>query len=79
MKNMETEMKRLSLVETSKESQIKGESQLTELTKAVSYINDRFDEYDRERKEKDKIIKELKDDISSMKGNIERPEKDMKC
>ena len=78
MKNMETEMKRLfSLVETSKESQIKGESQLTELNKAVSYINDRFDEYERERKEKGKIIKELKEDIPSMKGNIERLEKDM--
>ena len=38
----------------------KGESDLSELTKATDLIPGKFDDYERERQKKDKIIKELK-------------------
>ena len=44
----------------------KGESDLSELTKATDLISGKFDDYERERREKDKIIKELKSEVSDL-------------
>ena len=48
------------LAQENKEKHIKGKSDLTELTKAIYWISGKFDNYERERREKDRIIKELK-------------------
>ena len=40
----------------SKENQIKGAEQLTELTESVKFINEKFDKYEEERNKKDEII-----------------------
>ena len=44
-----------------KEGQIKGEKQLAELTGAVDFISNKFDEYEKDRKEKEERIKTLED------------------
>ena len=44
----------------------KGESDLSELTKATDLIPGKFDDYERERRKKDKIIKELKSEVSDL-------------
>ena len=44
------------LVDTTNESQIKGELQLKCLTESVEFISDRFDEYEADRKKKDEMI-----------------------
>ena len=50
----------------SKESQIKGAEQLSTLTESIKFINERFDQYEEERKEKDKFIEELKKENSNL-------------
>ena len=58
------QVKELSLLaQETKEKHIKGESDLSELTKAIDLISGKFDDYERERREKDKIIKELKSEV----------------
>ena len=39
-----------------KDSQIKRELQLKDLNEAVNFISTRFDEYEKERKERERII-----------------------
>ena len=54
----------------SKESQIKGAEQLSILTESIKFINERFDQYEEERKEKDKFIEELKKENSNLTEHV---------
>ena len=57
MKKLEEEMKKfLQVCEKTKDSQIKGESQLNSLSEAMDFMTNKFEEYERERQENDKII-----------------------
>ena len=59
MQNIEKQVKALFLLgQENKEKHIKGESNLSGLTKAIDLISGKFDDYERERPEKDKVIKE---------------------
>ena len=58
--------------EKTKYSQIKGESQLNSLSEAMDFMTNKFEEYNRERQEKDKIIDSLKSDIVNMNAKIEK-------
>ena len=42
-----------------KESQIKGELQLVRMNKTINFISEKFDEFEKDRREKDEIIKNL--------------------
>ena len=48
------------MCEKTKDSQIKGESQLNSLNVAMDFVTNKFEEYERERQEKDKIIDTMK-------------------
>ena len=48
------------MAQENEEKRIKDESYLSELTKAIDLISHNFDDYERERREKDKLTKELK-------------------
>ena len=75
MKKLEEEiLKVLQMCEKSKESQIKGESQLNSLSEAMEFMTNKFDEYERERQEKDKIIDSMKSDMVNMNEKIEKVE-----
>ena len=52
-------------------SQIKGESQLKDLSEAVEFIAKKFDQYETERKEKEKIINDLQGKVSEISNEIE--------
>ena len=52
-------------------SQIKGESQLKDLSEAVEFIAEKFDQYETERKEKEKIINDLQGKVSEISNEIE--------
>ena len=45
--------------EKTQSSQIKGELQLKELSEAVEFVTKKFDQYEAERKEREKIINDL--------------------
>ena len=52
-------------------SQIKGKQYLMDLNKTVSFICEKFDEYERDRTEKEKIISELQKNVNDMSATIE--------
>ena len=54
----------------SKESQIKGAEQFSTLTESIKFINESFDQYEEERKEKDKFIEELKKENSNLTEHV---------
>ena len=71
MKRFEAQLKDLhNTTEHTKNSQIKGEEHLRELTKFTEFANNRFDEYEKEKKEKDELIKNLRKDVNDMAGII---------
>ena len=71
LKDLNNQMKELrSIFLESKESQIKGAEQLSTLTGSIKFINERFDQYEEERKEKDKFIEELKKENSNLTEHV---------
>ena len=76
MKKLEEEIKKvLQMCEKTKDSQIKGESQLNSLSEAMDFKTNKFEEYERERQEKDKIIDSIKSDMVNMNEKIEKLER----
>ena len=76
MKKLEEEMKKvLQMCEKTKESLIKGESQLNSLSEAMDLMTNKFDEYGQERQEKDKIIDIMKSVMVNMNEKIEKLER----
>ena len=72
MKRFEAQLKDLhNTTEQTKNNQIKGEGHLQELTKFIEFANNRFDEYKKEKKEKDELIKNLRKDVNDMAGIID--------
>ena len=61
----------------SKENQIKGAEQLTELTESVKFINEKFDKYEEERNKKDEIIEELKKENANLKEHLKDVEQNV--
>ena len=61
----------------SKENQIKGAEQLTELTESVKFINKKFDMYEEERNKKDEIIEELKKENANLKEHLKDVEQNV--
>ena len=57
--------------------QIKGEYQLTDLAKGVDFITKKFDEYEKDRHEKDPIIATLQSELRSASMKAEDFEKKM--
>ena len=62
LKNLEKEV----LVDQNRRTVIKGELSLTDLSKSVKFITDKFDEYEKEREEKNKTIKELNEKVFAL-------------
>ena len=61
LKNLEKEVKCIkSSVNQNRQTQIKGEQSLTDLSKSVKFITDKFDEYEKEREEKKWNYKKMK-------------------
>ena len=56
--------------EKTQSSQIKGELQLKESSEAVEFITKKFDQYEAERKEKEKIINDLQEKVSDMSNQL---------
>ena len=76
LKNLEEKMNDLYLLANSnKEMQIKGDKQLIDLTSSVEFLTSKFDELERERKEKDELINSLQIEVSSLKVEVKNLEK----
>ena len=55
---------------TTKTSQIKGEEQLNHVLQTVKFINAKFDEFEKDKKEKEEQIKNLESEVTKMKEEI---------
>ena len=71
LKSLDLRVKEIfNLATQNQENHIKGESQLTEITKGINYINEQFTKYEEERKERDQEVKNLKEEISRMSDEM---------
>ena len=68
----------LRMLEKTEDSQIKGECQLTDLAKGVEFITQKFDEHEKDRREKDEIIVNLQNELKSARMKVEDLEKKWK-
>ena len=72
LQNVEKSVKEIhEMQEKTQSSQIKGELQLKDLSEPVEFITKKFDQYETERKEKEKIINDLQGKLSEMSNEIE--------
>ena len=75
LKNLEGKMNDLyMLANSNKEMQIKGDKKLIDLTFSVKFLTSKFDELERERKEKDELINSLQIEFSSLKVELKNQE-----
>ena len=65
----------LQMCEKTKDSQNKGKKQLNWLSESMDFMTNKFEEYKREREEKDKIIDTMKSDMVNMNEKIEKLER----
>ena len=63
------------LANSSKEMHIKGDKQLVDLTSLLEIVTSKFDELERERKEKDQLINSLQIEVSFLKDDVKNLEK----
>ena len=60
MKNTEKKLEQLCIAtKNTKESQIKAEFQLVNMNGTINFVSEKFDEFEKDRHEKDEIIKNL--------------------
>ena len=60
---------------SNKEMQIKGDKQLIDLNSLVQFWTTKFDELEKERKEKDELMISLQIEVSSLKVGVKNLEK----
>ena len=56
--------------------QIKRDKQLAELMESVQHMSHKFNDSEKNRKEKEEIISNLKEEVSTLKGRFEALEKE---
>ena len=56
--------------------QIKGDIQFIELTESVQHMSDKFDDFEKDRKEKEELINNLKEGLITLKGRVETLKKE---
>ena len=66
------------ILEKTEDRQIKGEFQLTDWAKSVDFITQKFEENEKERREKDAIITTLQSKLKSASMKLENLEKKLK-
>ena len=66
MQNLEKQIGQIfKVLKKTEDYQIKGECQLTDLAKCVEFITQKFDEYQKDRREKDAMIATLQNELKS--------------
>ena len=72
LKNLEKEVKELKdLASSNNANQTKGERQPLDLKDAADFISNKFDDFERGRLEKEKIIKNFKEEVTYLRGKLD--------
>ena len=73
LKSVQVKMEELFvMVRKNNETQIKSEKQLEDLTDSVKFMSSKFDEYEKERLERDARIVELESKVVSVSTRVEK-------
>ena len=68
LNNLELKVNEIyELSSSTKDAQIKGPKQLEDVSESIKFINEKFEEYEADLKQKEKEIAELKEDLTSLK------------
>ena len=68
LKNLELKVNEIyELSSSTTDAQIKGAKQLEDLSESIKFINEKFEEYEADRKQKVKEIAELEEDLTALK------------
>ena len=77
-KNLDKQVKELYiLAQSNNEKHIKSEKQLLDLTESINFMTKKFDDYEKDRAEKEKLIKDLREEVSSLKNEHEQLKSDV--
>ena len=72
MQNLEKQVSQIfKMLEKTEDRQIKGKCQLTDLAKGVEFITQKFDEYEKDRREKDAMIAALQNELNNSNIKVE--------
>ena len=72
LKNLEKQVKEFKdLASSNNANQIKGERQLLDLKDAVDFISNTFDDFKRDKLEKEKVIKVLKEKVTYQRWKVD--------
>ena len=72
LQNLDKQIKQLYiLAQSNNEKQIKDEKHLLDLTKIINFMTKKIDDYEKDRAEKEKLIKDLREKLSSLKSDSE--------
>ena len=78
LKNLNKQVKELFiLAQSNNEKHIKGEKQLLDLTESINFMTRKIDDYEKDRAEKEKLIKDLREELSSLKNEHEQLKSDV--
>ena len=77
-KTLDKQVKELYiLAQSNNEKNIKGKKQLLDLTESVNFMTQKFDDYEKDRVEKEKLIKDLREEISSLRNEHDQLKSDV--
>ena len=77
-KNLDKQVKKLYiLAQPNNEKHIKGEKQLLDLTESINFMTKKFDDYEKDSAEKEKLIKDLREEVSSFKNEHKQLKSDV--
>ena len=72
LKKLEKEVKELKdLASSNNANQVTGKRQLLDLKDSVDFISNKFDDFERGRLEKEKIIKDLKEEVTYLREKVD--------
>ena len=76
LKNLDKKVNEIHLLSTTtNHAQIKGTQQLKEVNDAIKFINERFEEFELDRREKEQEIAELKSNINSLNARLDKADR----
>ena len=76
LKTLEVKISEIyNLSNDTRSMQIKGDKQLADLTESVKLMLKKFDQFEKDRKEKEKIINSLKQEVNGLKESVKSLEK----
>ena len=71
LKNLEVKISEIhNLSNDTRSMQIKGDKQPADLTQLVKLMLEKFNEFEKDRKEKEKLISSLKQDFNSLNATV---------